>query len=136
MKRSQLIGCLILLLAAYQQFGGGVIGGSAPFQTDKLSVLIVEETAQRGSLTADQRAAILATAPGSLIATVKERGGEYRVIDKDQTNFALDAPWVAKAFAVDRKSVPWIVTAGPSRGVSEPLPATTAEILKAVESAK
>lgn len=136
MSRSQIIGCLILLFAAYQQFGGGIIGGSAPFPAEKLSVLIVEETSQRGSLTADQRAAITATAPGSLIATVKERGGEYRVLDKDQADFVQQPPWVALAFAVERKSLPWIVTAGPKRGVSEPLPATTAEILKAVEAAK
>lgn len=129
-----LVYCLLALTLLMR--GGGSIGGSAPFPAERLNVLVVEETSQRGSLTADQRAALTGTAEGTMIAAVKKRGGEFRIIDKDQTDLSKDAPWVAKAFAVERKSVPWIVTAGPSRGVSEPLPATTAEILKAVESAK
>lgn len=135
--RRRVSGLVIFLFGLALLMRGGVgIGGSAPFETNKLSVLIVEETAQRGSLTADQRAALTAIGDGSMIAAVKARGGEYRIIDKDQTDLSKDVPWVAKAFAVERKSVPWIVAAGPSHGVSEPLPATTDEILKAVESAK
>jgi len=109
---------------------------TVPFKTDKLAVLIIEETAERGRLKQGHLAAIMSTAPGSVIATVTARGGEYRILDKDQTNFANDRPWVKDAFAVPHPELPWIVAAGPKSGFSQKLPDTVAETLKLLEGVK
>lgn len=137
MSRRRLAGVLLLLFAVYRaQVGGGLISSPAPFKTDILRMLIIENTEDRESYTPDQRAAILGTAEGSLIATVKARGGEYRILDKDQTDLSASPPWVAEAFAVPHEAIPWIVTAGPKSGTSEALPPKMPEILGALEAAK
>ena len=137
------LGGLLLLLAALLIISGGevtpvdtVVVNPPPFVADKLCVLIIEETSARGSYTAGQRAVILGTAPGSVSDTVKKGGGEIRIIDKDQSDFANDAPWVAAAFKVPHPDLPWIVAAGPKSGFSQKLPATADEALKLIQSVK
>lgn len=118
MSRSQIIGCLILLFAAYQQFGGGIIGGSAPFPTEKLSVLIVEETEDRDDLPPSQVSAI-----ESVIwrEYVKGKGGDARLIEP-KSKLSNEEDWVAKALEVKRDSLPWLVVSDGKRGYSGPLP--------------
>lgn len=112
------------------------IGGSAPVKTDKLSVLIIEETADRGTYTSDQQFAITATDANSVQAAVTKRTGQFFALDKDQTDLSRMPSWVREAFALPRTGLPWIVASGPKSGKSVALPKTNAEILAVVEAAK
>lgn len=97
-----------------------IVGKPAPFKTDRLAVLIVEETADRGKLSSGQLDAMLSTASGSVRDYVAMHGGDFRLLDKD-ANPSQDAAWVQEAFKVQRPGVPWIVAANPSTGFSVPL---------------
>jgi hypothetical protein len=112
------VGAGLLLL-----IGGGVIGSPPPFVTDKLAVLVIEESADRGNYTQDQRNVITATDPKSVRATVEAKGGEFQVIDDTipADKLLLAPTWVQAAFKVQRASKPWIVGATPSRGFSAPV---------------
>lgn len=104
----------------------------APFKTDKLSVLIVEKTEERGKLTAGQRAAI----QGSVVTEfVNAKKGSFLKLDADQTQFDKVDPWVAEAFKLHGPP-PWIVAAGSKTGFSKALPADIAETLKDLEGVK
>lgn len=138
-KNSNIIFILMIIVGALGPvFDKG--GTKAPFKADVPSMLIIEETAARDKLTADQRAAILGTKPGSVDAIIKERGGQFLVIDIDNSkpeDLTLMPQWVKDAALVAKKDrIPWVVAAGPHRGVNEALPETMPEILKAVEAAK
>jgi len=121
----------VLLLTSGQVGGCGVVGAPPPFKTDKLAVLIVEESADRGKLSSGQLDAILSTGPGSVRDYVAKHGGDFRLLDKD-TSPSLEAPWVQAAFAVERRGVPWIVAATPRTGFSVPL-TPAPEVLKELE---
>lgn len=124
---------LIIVGALGPLFQGG---GKAPFKTDQLSVLIIEETRLRDKLTPDQRAAILAVGEGSLDAKIKQRGGRFYILDVENTDLSQMPKWAQDAAAVPHPTVPWIIAAGPKRGSSEPLPETMPKILEVAEAAK
>lgn len=109
------IGAGLLLLS-----GGSVIGSAPPFPTDKLSVLVIEETAERGSYTADQRNVITATGPNSIKGKVEAKGGRFHSIDESipPDKLSLAPQWVQDAFKVKRDGRPWIAGATPKRGFS------------------
>ena len=100
-----------------------VVVADAPFKTDKPSVLVVEESADHGKLTLDQRAVMDSTHPESVKATVEGKGGHFQVIDKDMPadKLAIAPAWVQEAFKVPRQSLPWIVGADARSGFSAPL---------------
>ena len=98
------------------------IGNRAPFVTDKLSVLIVEETDKR---TPALDAVFIATQKAALAA-----GGRYRQLDKDQRDLSMDEKWVQDAWIVKGEAVPWIVAATPRTGVNQALPPAPDEALK------
>lgn len=124
---------LILLALAMALGGGGTIGASPPFKTDKLAVLVVEESAAHASYTSDQLNIIQSTDPTSVKVAVESRGGQFQVIDLDTADNLQNAPkWVADALAVKRDSVPWIVGATPRSGFSVPL-AAEADVKARVE---
>lgn len=117
------IGCL-LLLAFGQVDGCTSIGSPPPFKADKPSVLIIEETLERGKYTADQLNAIDATDAKSIKAKLEARGGRFFHLDKDVDagRMALAPAWAQEAFKADPKtSYPWALGAGPSNGFSVPL---------------
>ena len=97
------------------------IGGKAPFKTDALSVLIVEET--------EQRTPAIDSLAGTIEHAVDVAKGKHRRLDKDQSDLSLDEPWVAEAWKAKGATVPWIVAADSRRGVSQPL---TTDSLKAL----
>lgn len=109
-----------------------VVVPAAPFKTDKLAVLIVEETKNRAALPVW----VDSTLPESLRGVVKTRGGDFKLLDADQKDFANQPPWVAEAFKVPHPELPWIVAAGPQTGFSRKLPATADETLKLLEGVK
>lgn len=135
MKPSKLIPFILAAAALWLAFGPAlpaipwpVIGGGAPFQTDKLGVLIVEEGEKRRSLPPSQVTVITSRL---LQDAVEKLGGELRRLDVSDDP-SRDAPWVQAAWKVERKSLPWIVAANRGTGISQPLPATLDETFKAL----
>lgn len=111
---------LLLLLLALLLLPGGSIGTSAPFKADRLCVLVVEETAERGKLTSGQLDVISSQAAGSVQDYVRTHGGDIRIADSSKPP-VQSADWVKAAYAVERKSLPWIVAANKSGGFSQPV---------------
>ncbi len=94
-----------------------------PFITDKLSVLVVEESSARGTYNADQLNVIQSTDAKSVKVAVESKGGRFFVLDKDDANALTNAAaWVKAAFpAVSANPPPWIAGATPKTGFSTPL---------------
>jgi hypothetical protein len=117
----------LALVAIWLIAGGRVpalpgVGEPPPFKVDQLSVLLVEQSSDRGRYTADQMNALQSTDARSIKATVEARGGAFHVLDMDSGSALVNAaPWVVSAFAVPRQGTPWIVAATPSSGFSAPL---------------
>lgn len=142
MKRFPIVGIICLLCVAVllwgDRLGGFVpgIGSPPPFKTDRLAVLVMEESSHRGQYTATQLDALQSTDARSLKATVEARGGRFHVLDMDSGSALVNAaPWVVEAFAVPRQGTPWIVAATPSSGFSAPL-TTEADALAKVGGLK
>lgn len=124
--------CLFLVFGDNK--GCSIIGEKPPFKTDKLSVLIVEESAAHGTYTPDQLNIIQSTDPKSVKVAVESKGGRFHVIDKDiaPDKLLLAPPWVPSAFeAAKGKAHPWAVGATPTRGFSAPA-TTEADMLNRV----
>lgn len=98
------------------------IGAKPPFPADKLSVLVVEETADRTPT--------LESTYDAIEAAVKAAGGNWRKLDKNQPEPTLDEPWVQAAWKVKGPSTPWIAAATPRAGVNQALPANAADAIK------
>ncbi len=124
-----LVGVGLLLLS-----GGGLIGTPPPFKTDTLAVLVVEE-----STPGDQSNVpvwVNSTKAGSVRDYVNNtRKGRFELLDQHNPTDLAKQEW-KDAMSVKRDSVPWMVAAGPSTGVSQALPATEAETLKILEGVK
>ncbi|MGH9932133.1 MAG: hypothetical protein ACREA9_23265 [Pyrinomonadaceae bacterium] len=130
------------LVAAFWFLSGGtslqgcklptIIGSAPPFKTDALAVLVVEESSPSEGATP---AWINSTKAGGIRGYVESRGGEFRLIDKDNASDLLDQKW-KDAFAAKGATVPWIIAAGPRAGFSRALPPTAAETIKALEGAR
>jgi len=108
------IALILLLLLVVRNAGGG--GGSAPFPTDKLSVLIVEEVQDRGKLPLPQLSAINGTTWRAIVPLEQRR-----VVDQNVT-LTKEVQWVKDALAVKRDSLPWLVISDGKSGFSGPLP--------------
>jgi len=125
---------VMILLAAWFLLGAGGIGGSPPpFKTDKLSVLVVEESADRVKYTSDQLNVIQSTDAKSVKSAVESKGGRFYVLDKDDGSALEKADdWVKEAFPVAKdKPTPWAVGATPKKGFSAAVTAED-EVLKKV----
>jgi len=92
----------------------------APFPSDGLAVLIVYESADKGTYPPSQLNVIDST---TLRKFVKDAGGEIRLFDKD-----IDAQYEAEkwreALAKPRDSLPWILISHGGKGYSGALPET------------
>src|SRR6185503_1032010 len=128
------VGLILCTVLIFSDIKGCSIGAAPPFKTDKLSVLVVEESAAHGTYTPDQLNVIQATDANSVKIKVESKGGRFHVIDKDVTpdKLTLAPPWVAPAFeAAKGKPPPWAVGATPSRGFSAPV-TTESDLLSKV----
>lgn len=127
-----------IVLALYQLVhgAGGTVIGPAP-APGQIAVMIVEESSDRNHLTADQRAALLSTAPGSVRDYLKGHASkdaagnpQFRLVDKDDA-MDKDAKLWQDAFAAKGPTVPWLVVMGPRSPppvFSGELPKTKADI--------
>ncbi len=104
--------------------GGGIIGSAAPFKTDVLAVLVVEETEQ---LTTELDSTIKAVESATTAAK-----GSWRRLDKDQSDLSKDEQWVQDAWKVKGATVPWIVAADKRTGINQALPPVAADAVKAL----
>jgi hypothetical protein len=102
----------------------------APIVADKFCTLLVEETDQRGSITPDQRDAILSTDPDSLRGYIKSVGGEFMVLDKDQADLQYAPKWAQDAYARPHPTTPWVVHSNGKTGFEGPLAEKRADILE------
>lgn len=129
----QLVNLVIVLAAVVLLFGdqlGITNTPTAPFKTDKFSVVIVEETEQRGQL---PRAQLTAMQSIKWLKYVKEKDGQWRRIDKD-ADVTGDEQWVQDALKVERESLPWLLIATPDGGTSQPMPADLDALMEALKA--
>lgn len=137
-KQNPLLTLAVLLLAGWLILGdeGGCTSPLAPvnpppFKTDKLCVLVVEETTDRPKYTAGQQEVITSTA--GVREYVKTKAGEFWVLD-DDTPLDKAAPWVQEAMkAAQPNMLPWIVAATPKAGFTKQLPKEASEVLADVQ---
>ena len=121
------------LLAAWLLFGGAGVSpfvDPPPFKVDRLTVVVVEETSERGTYTPGQREVI--ESAGGLREYVANKKGELRFVDQN-VDVTKSEPWLIEAMKQPRPSLPWLLAATPSAGVNQPLPPTAAEALSAVK---
>ena len=112
----------------------------APIPTAGFRFLIVEETAERSKLPADQREIIGSTVLRLALNAACAKGPdgkspEWRIIDKDAPMAAESKVW-QDAMARPRKSLPWLIVSNGTTGFEGPLPATVNEVLAIVEKYK
>jgi hypothetical protein len=127
--RSIIISSTLAFLLWYN----GLINGTVidltpvPFQTDKLSVLVIEETEDSTKMPGSQIVAL-----GTLRQMVEQKGGEYLQLDDD---ISLDnyKQWARDAMSVKRESLPWVVGSNGRKGFSKPAPKTEPEATKLLE---
>ncbi len=130
---------LVWFVALWLTFGGGIalpFVDPPPFKTDKsIAVLVLEETAARGTYSQGQQEAMLSVdGPNSIRGYVATKQGEYLLWDKDQPATQNSPPWVAEALKVaNRDKLPWIVAATPHTGFTRELPKEAAETVAALK---
>lgn len=90
---------------------------TVPFPATKLSVLIVEETANRGNLKAAQRNAILSA---TWKRYVEQQDGDWASVDPDSP-LEDEKAWVTEAMKVKRGELPWVVISNGRTGASGPI---------------
>ena len=90
-----------------------------PMPVEKLHVLIIEETANRGSLLPEQALILQSVA---LRRYVQQVGGEFRQIDDDVVPDKMDKVW-QDAWKLERGDSPWWIVSNGKGGVNEKLPA-------------
>jgi hypothetical protein len=94
-------------------------------------LLIVEETADRPGLPADQLSIFTSTALRDYLdshcAKLADGSKGYRIVDKDDTS-SLPPDFQATA-GLKRESTPWLYCTDGAKGLSCPLPASVDELL-------
>jgi len=128
----QTINLALIALLVWLHFGGG---GVLPVAAGPISVLVVEETADRDKLTAGQLDIIGSNAPDGARAYLKTHGepDPLRVVDKDDSLSQDDPKWQA-AFAAKGATVPWLVIGrGGKVMLSEAMPADAAETMQTLK---
>lgn len=134
MKRPSFYVLMLWLAAAVLLLTGGPIGGCGligpppPYASEGFTALIVENTSAR-TMQID-------SVMDAVEASTKAGGGAVRRLSDKQSDFSMDAPWVAPAFGAFRAAKgqpPWIVAATPRTGINQALPADTAAAVALVK---
>jgi len=102
---------------------------SAPIDTEKYTVVIIEETENRLSIPPSQLNAINSQVWRDYVVS---QNGQWRVLDP-HTDISKDKKWVKDSLAVSRASLPWLIFADPKKGYSGPLPDNLTELLEKIK---
>jgi len=105
-----------------------------PIEGDGLRVLIVYESSELNTLTADQRDIFYGqTVRAYLTANCVQidRFSEWRILDQDTSFVDAGSRWV-KALKRPRTSLPWILVSNGKTGYEGPLPATASETIELI----
>lgn len=106
----------------------GPVTPAAPFKTDKLAVLVVEESSD-----GDTPVWVRGTSATSVKAAVEKAGGEYRVLDHHDAVDKLAPHWQEAMAAAKGKTLPWMVAADKAAGFSQPV-TTQAAAMQSLKS--
>lgn len=99
--------------------GSGVLSPSSPVPGEGLHYLIVEDRPNRSNLPAAQFDAMFSTKLTDLVVT--DLGGRAYLYDQNQNvTGKTDDPWVQKAMALPRGTLPWVIADFNGKGISEP----------------
>lgn len=101
----------------------------APFPSQGLTVLIVEDVQSRRNLPLSQLSILTSVA---LREKLQQLQADYRIWD-DNVERPETEPKFYQAYQLKRDSLPWIYISNGKRGYSGPLPATLAETLQLIE---
>lgn len=123
--------CVFLLLVVFSngEWDWNIIPSKAPIDTDTLTVVIIEETAQRQLLPFSQLNAITSQVWKNYVVSKK---GKWRVLDED-SNIDKDYDWVKEAMSLERTSLPWLVYADGNNGYSGPVPDSLEEFMGVIK---
>lgn len=102
-----------------------------PIPAAGLHVLIVEETADRGKLPAEQAAIFTSQVLADELR--KLCPDRWRILDDDTPTSNLPDVWKS-ALALQRDRLPWLVVSNGNTGYSGPLPGSVDEVLQIVRS--
>jgi hypothetical protein len=127
MERQKVIGVLLLIFALLN--GKGTGGGSAPFPTDKLSVMVVYDPSDAAlvALPQAQRGILNSTGWTKLVPD-----GHWRVYPEG-TPVEGDEPWSKAAMGLKREVLPWVGISTGKSGYTGNLPeneAAMSELIK------
>jgi len=127
----------LLVAAAFSGENGPTPDPIGPIIGKGLRVLIVEETAQRSKLPAEQVAELTS---GTVIDYLNEKCANeqtgakaWRVFDKD-ADLSQEAKFWQDAMARKRDSLPWLVVSNGRKGFEGPLPANADALLKLLKN--
>jgi len=119
----------LLVVFSNGEWDWNIIPSKAPIDTDTLTVVIIEETAQRQLLPFSQLNAITSQVWKNYVVSKK---GKWRVLDED-SNIDKDYDWVKEAMSLERTSLPWLVYADGNNGYSGPVPYSLEEFMGVIK---
>ena len=119
----------LAVLWAWRQSPPGPGPNPDPVPVETLSVLILEETADRGTLPAGQTAILNSV---DIREAIARRGGQLRVLDVDDKTDTLGDPWPTLRSRATLKP-PLVIFAEKRRAIETALPADVPAMLQRLE---
>lgn len=131
---------LVIILLVFTFGGGRVTVGpttKAPFKTNGLSVLIIEEVDDRIKLSPKQLTAITSTDDKSVRYWVEQvQKGDFELLDVTDVP-SRNTQWVQDAYKAAKEAkdfkTPWVIAANSTKGVNQPLGVDEFAILEALK---
>ena len=125
MKNILNLACILLVLV----FLLNNIAAKSPIDTERLTVVVIEETESRQSLHTDMLSAITSVKWRDY---VKSKDGQWRVLDKD-ADISKDASWVKDCMKIQRTSLPWLIVSDKDTGYSGPFPENIDKMMEIIK---
>ena len=94
------------------------VNPTVPFLTDRLCVLIVEETEDRKTLARNYPEKVNAITSSKVHRYIKEQGGDFALVDPDSP-LENENEWVVEAMKVKRGKLPWLIVSNGKTRASE-----------------
>ena len=129
MKEVVNVSSAAVILIAFSSMFGGQKDTNQSVNTDRLSVVIVEETESRSSIPPSQLNAMTSVRWKNY---VKQRGGQWRLLDQD-SDIEKEEGWVKESFALERSSLPWLVVSNVNSLKSIPMPENIEGLMKEIK---